>query len=60
MRRDQLEHAIRAACQIIGQPAVIIIGSQSILGGYRESELPLEATMSIEVDVLPRAWWTQP
>lgn len=55
MRRDQLEHAIRAACQIIGHPAVIIVGSQSILGSYRESELPLEATMSVEVDVLPIA-----
>jgi hypothetical protein len=30
MRRDQLEHAIRTACQIIGQPAVIVVGSQSI------------------------------
>ena len=27
MRRDQLEHAIRAACQIIGHPAVIIVGA---------------------------------
>jgi hypothetical protein len=32
MRPDQLEHAIRTACQIIGQPAVIVVGSQSILG----------------------------
>lgn len=55
MRRDQLEYAIRAACQIIGHPAGIIVGSQSILGNYRESELPLEATMSIEIDVLPIA-----
>ena len=55
MRRDQLEHAIRAACQIIGQPAVIIVGSQAILGSYREDQLPVEATMSAEVDVLPMA-----
>jgi len=53
MRRDQLEHAIRAACQIIQQTAVIVVGSQAILGTYREEELPPEATMSIEVDVLP-------
>lgn len=52
MRRDQLEHAIRAACQIIQQPAVIIVGSQAILGTYEESELPSAATMSLEVDVL--------
>jgi hypothetical protein len=55
MRRDQLEHAIRAACQIIGQPEVIVVGSQAILGTYDESQLPAAATMSIEVDVLPIA-----
>ena len=55
MRRDQLEHAIRAACQIIDQPEVIVVGSQAILGTYDEDELPLEATMSIEIDVLPIA-----
>lgn len=55
MHRDQLEHAIRAACQILGRPEVIIVGSQSILGTYREEQLPAEATMSLEVDVLPIA-----
>jgi len=55
MRRDQLEHAIRTACQIIEQPAVIVVGSQAILGTYREDELPAEATMSVEVDILPIA-----
>ncbi len=34
MRRDQLEHAIRTACQIIEQPEVIVVGSQAILGTY--------------------------
>jgi hypothetical protein len=37
MRRDQLEHAIRTACQIIDQQAVIVVGSQAILGTYDES-----------------------
>lgn len=55
MRRDQLEHAIRAACQIIGAEAVIVVGSQSILGTYREDELPAAATMSAEIDILPIA-----
>jgi hypothetical protein len=32
MRQDQLEHAIRTACQIIGRHEVIVVGSQSILG----------------------------
>lgn len=55
MRRDQLEHAIRAACQILGKPAVIVVGSQSILGTYREGQLPAAATMSAEIDILPIA-----
>ncbi|HCX83651.1 MAG TPA: hypothetical protein DHV14_00610 [Micrococcales bacterium] len=55
MRRDQLEHAIRAACQIIGQPEVIVVGSQSILGTFSEDQLPADATMSLEVDILPIA-----
>ena len=50
MRREQLEHAIRAACQIIGHHEVIVVGSQSILGTYSEDQLPPAATMSIEVD----------
>ena len=55
MRRDQLEHAIRASCQIIHQLEVIVVGSQAILGTYSEDELPAAATMSIEVDILPIA-----
>jgi len=55
MRRDQLEHAIRTACQIIGRPEIIIVGSQSILGTYPEEALPGLTTMSMEIDVLPIA-----
>jgi hypothetical protein len=55
MRRDQLEHAIRTACQIIGAEAVIVVGSQAILGSVDEGLLPPEATMSLEVDILPIA-----
>jgi hypothetical protein len=53
MRRDQLEHAIRTACQIIGHDEVIVVGSQAILGTYQEDDLPIAATMSGEVDILP-------
>jgi len=53
MRRDQLEYAIRTACQIIGRPEVIIVGSQSILGTFREDPLPADTTMSVEIDILP-------
>lgn len=53
MRRDQLEHAIRAACQILQAPEVIVVGSQSILGTYRYDQLPRAATLSMEIDILP-------
>ncbi|OKH75435.1 hypothetical protein EB74_27575 [Mycobacterium sp. SWH-M5] len=53
MRRDQLEHGIRAACQIAGVEEVIVIGSQAILGTYPEYDLPDAATSSAEVDILP-------
>lgn len=55
MRRDQLEHAIRTVCQILGHSELIIVGSQSILGTYAETDLPPEATMSVEIDILPIA-----
>lgn len=55
MRRDQLEHAIRAACQIAGVTEVIVVGSQAILGTFTEDELPSSATMSAEIDILPIA-----
>jgi hypothetical protein len=55
MRRDQLQQAIRTACQIIQEPEAIVVGSQAILGEYDESQLPPAATMSIEVDILPIA-----
>ena len=53
MRRSELEHAIRAATEIIHQDAVFIIGSQAILGSFTEDELPTEATLSEEVDIAP-------
>ena len=40
MRRDQLEHAIRTACQIIGHEAVVVVGSQSILGSLPDVRPP--------------------
>lgn len=55
MKRSQLEHAIRAACQIMKHDEVIIVGSQAILGTFTENELPQAATMSTEIDVLPIA-----
>lgn len=51
MRRDQLEHVLRAASQIADDPDVVVIGSQSILATIPEDRLPPEATASMEVDV---------
>jgi hypothetical protein len=55
MRRAQLEHAVRAACQIIDRREVIVVGSQAILGTYDEDQLPAGATRSVEIDILPIA-----
>jgi hypothetical protein len=32
---------------------VVVVGSQSILGSLVEEDLPPEATMSVEIDILP-------
>lgn len=52
VRRDQLEHLIRAAGAILGETEVIIIGSQSILGKH-PTQIPTEAAFSVEADILP-------
>lgn len=49
MRYDQLEHAIRAACDVSGDTEILIFGSQAILGSYPDAPENLRA--SIEVDV---------
>lgn len=55
MKRTDLELAIYTASQIIRQDSVLVIGSQSILGSYSETQLPVRATMSQEVDIAPLA-----
>jgi hypothetical protein len=50
MRRDQLEHLLRAASTITDDPNVIVFGSQAILGSFAEQLLPPEATFSVEAD----------
>lgn len=51
MNRDQLERIVRAACRITGEPELLVIGSQAILGSFSEEELPAEAIRSIEADL---------
>jgi len=52
MTREELEHAIRAACDIAGDDAVYVFGSQAILGQYPDA--PAALRRSVEVDVSPR------
>lgn len=51
MRREDLEHVLRAAAEITGERDIIVLGSQAILGSIEDERLPTEATRSIEVDV---------
>ena len=52
MTREQLEHAIRAACDVAGDLEVWVFGSQSILGQHPEA--PEALRMSVEVDMDPK------
>lgn len=51
MRREQLEHVLRAACTIAKADAALVIGSQAILGSFGDDVLPEAAVRSVEVDV---------
>ncbi|MEJ2364600.1 MAG: hypothetical protein P8075_14795 [Deltaproteobacteria bacterium] len=52
MTRDQLEHAIRAACEVADDTELWVFGSQAILGQYPDA--PESLRVSIEVDVQPK------
>jgi len=52
MTRDQLEHAIRAACEVSKDTELWIFGSQAILGEFPNAPESLRA--SIEVDAQPK------
>ena len=51
MTRDELEHAIRASCDVAGEEIVIVFGSQSILGQYPNA--PADLRQSLEADIAP-------
>jgi hypothetical protein len=51
VKREQLEHVLRAASTIVGEHDVLVIGSQAILGTISDERSPAEATTSIEADV---------
>ncbi len=52
MKREQLEHLIRAAGAITGSRRLIVIGSQAILGSFPVTAPP-RALLSREADLFP-------
>ncbi len=52
MTRAELEHAIRAACDVADDTEVYVFGSQAILGQFPNA--PDELTQSAEADVVPK------
>ena len=54
MTRQELEHAIRAACDVADDDAVYVFGSQAILGQFPDA--PEALRMSAEVDVSPKSY----
>jgi len=53
VRREHLDHLLRAASQIIGERDLLVVGSQSILGTWEEDALPPAVVLSIEADLAP-------
>ena len=51
MNRDQLEHVLRAAADIVPDSEMLVIGSQAVLAERDADDLPDEAVRSIEVDI---------
>lgn len=51
MNREQLAHLVRAACRIVDDPEVVILGSQAVLGTSDADSLPEEVTLSMEADL---------
>jgi hypothetical protein len=50
--REQLEHVIRAAARIANAREIVVVGSQALLGEFRDA--PPELLQSMEADVYPR------
>lgn len=52
MTREELEHAIRAACDVADETEVYVFGSQAILGQFPDA--PEALRMSAEADIAPK------
>lgn len=51
MKRDELEHVLHAAAEIVHFEDLLVIGSQSVLGRWHDRRLPRAALRSMEVDI---------
>ena len=51
MRREEFEHVIAAAANVIGEDEFVVIGSQAILGSYPDA--PESMLRSMEADIYP-------
>lgn len=49
MRREQLEHVIRAAAALTGEREIVVIGSQAVLGAVPDAPPPLLESMKADV-----------
>jgi hypothetical protein len=53
MRREDLEHVLRAAADVTGEDEFVVIGSQALLGELPDA--PAALVMSMEADIYPAA-----
>lgn len=53
MRRDELEHLIRASAHVADDENIVIVGSQAVLGEHPDA--PASLVTSMDADVYPRA-----
>jgi hypothetical protein len=54
VKREDFEHAVRAAGAVLGVDELLVIGSQALHASVQGDELPEEAARSVEVDVAVR------
>lgn len=52
MRREQLEHLVRAAAHIVDDEEIVIVGSQAVLGQFPDA--PPSLLISAEADLYPK------
>lgn len=52
MEREQLLHVARTAADLTNHDRILVLGSQSVLGSFSAHELPAQAIMSIEADLV--------